>query len=136
MDRTYWRRGMGGAGIGLLVLLLAILIILIMAFGSFGGKSYVQGIGAARKQARAVKEDIQTYGLTQLIVAVYNQNNKLPNTPEETGDAAAFRDPWGHEITFTYKKEGDRTYIVYHSDGPDGTPNTDDDIVKQDQLPI
>lgn len=131
------RRGFGAAGVGLLVILIALCIILYMMFGNGGsGKSYVQGIQASRARAKDVKADVQTYGLTQLIVAYNTQNGKLPKTAEETGDEASFRDPWGNTISFTYQTENGKTFIIYHSNGPDGQPNTQDDVIKRDQLPI
>jgi hypothetical protein len=137
MNQSFARRGMGAAGLGLLVVLLALLIILVMYFGNFGGKSYMQNVATARKQAIEIKAEIDTHNLTQLIAACYlSNNNTLPKTPEETGNEGAFRDPWGHQITFTYKKQGDKTYVVYHSDGPDGQPNTEDDVVRTDLLPL
>lgn len=131
------RRGFGAAGVGLLVILIALCIILYMMFGNGGsGKSYMQTVQTSRQKAKDLRADIQTYGLTQLIVAYQASNNgKLPKTPAETGDEASFRDQWGNPITFTYKTENGKTFIVYHSNGPDGQPNTEDDVVKQDQLP-
>src|SRR5215831_19361215 len=103
MNHSHARRGMGVAGLGLLVVLIALLIILFMYFGGFGGKSYTQTMVTARNQARELKAEIDTHNLTELIAACYVSNNeKLPQNPEETGNAAAFRDPWGHEITFVY----------------------------------
>jgi hypothetical protein len=137
MAHPLHRRGMGGAGLGLLVLLLALLIILVMYFGNFGGKSYMQNVANTRKQAIQLKADIDTHNLTELIAACYLSNNStLPKNAEETGQAAAFRDQWGHEITFTYKKEGEKTFVVYRSNGPDGQANTEDDVVKTDELRI
>jgi Na+-transporting methylmalonyl-CoA/oxaloacetate decarboxylase gamma subunit len=137
MAHPLHRRGMGGAGLGLLVLLLALLIILVMYFGNFGGKSYMQNVATARKSAIQLKADIDTHNLTELIEACYLSNNsKLPQTPEETDQPGVFMDQWHHPITFTYKKEGDKTFVVYHSNGPDGEPNTEDDVVKTDQLSI
>src|SRR5438067_12611174 len=93
-------RGFGAAGVGLLVILIALCIILYLYFGNGGsGKSYIQGVQATRKNAKDLKADIQTYGLTQLIVAYQTSNDKLPKTPEETGDEASFRDPWGNTMT-------------------------------------
>ena len=128
---------MGGAGLGLLVLLLALLIILVMYFGNFGGKSYMQNVATARKSAVQLKADIDTHNLTELIAACYLSNNStLPKNPEETGQPAVFMDQWHHPITFEYKKEGERTFVVYHSDGPDGQANTEDDVVKTDELRV
>jgi hypothetical protein len=127
----------GGAGLGLLLLLISILLILILLFGNFGGsKSYMQNVSTARKSAIEIKQEINTHELTQLLAACYLSTNTLPKTPEETGNEAVFRDPWGHQITFTYAKEGDKTYVIYHSNGPDGEPNTDDDVIRKDLLPI
>src|SRR5262245_6436788 len=109
-------RGFGAGGVGLLVILLALCIILYMMFGNGGsGKSYMQGIQASRKNAKELKSDIQTYGLTQLLVAYNSSNGKLPKTAEETGDEASFRDPWGNPITFTYQTENGKTFVIYHS---------------------
>jgi hypothetical protein len=130
-------RGFGAGGVGLLVILIALCIILYMMFGNGGsGKSYVQGIQAGRNNARELKADIQTYGFTQLIVAYHAQNGKLPKTAEELGEEASLRDPWGNQMSFTYQPENGKTFVVYHSNGPDGQPNTQDDIIKRDQLPI
>jgi len=90
-----------------------------------------------RKQAVELKQEIDTHNLTQLIAACYLSNDsKLPKTPEDTGNEASFRDPWGHQITFTYEKVGDKTMVIYHSNGPDGQPGTEDDVIKKDPLGI
>jgi hypothetical protein len=137
MHRMNKRGGIGAGGLGLLALLICLLIILLMYFGNFGGKSYTQTVATARKQAVELKQEIETHELTKLIAACYLSNDsKLPKTPEETGQEAVFRDPWGHQITFTYEKVGDKTFVVYHSNGPDGQPGTEDDVVKKDLLPI
>jgi hypothetical protein len=136
MNHTLARRGMGGAGIGLLVILIALGIILYLFFGNGGsGKSYTQTVVGARNQAREIKQEINTHELTQFIEAcALSPGGKLPTTPEETGQPGAFRDPWGGPITFTYKKEGEKTTVVYHSNGPDGQPNTSDDVTRSEQL--
>jgi hypothetical protein len=138
MHRMKARGGIGAGGLGLLALLICLLIILLMYFGGFGNsKSYMQTVSSARKQAVELKQEIDTHNLTQLIAACYLSNDsKLPKTPEDTGNEAAFRDPWGHQITFTYEKVGDKTMVIYHSNGPDGQPGTEDDVIKKDPLGI
>ena len=127
-----------GAGALILVVLIGILIILILYFGVGGNGSYMQQVQQTRKQGREMATDISVQQQT-LLIAMYRQSNgKLPRSVEDMGDDAIhFRDPWGGPMTFTILegKGGAPTKVKFHSDGPDKTAGTRDDIEKTETLP-
>ncbi len=134
-----FRRGFG-AGIGLVAGLVVLLIALALMFGTFGGKSYMQNVASTRKTAIKTVDNINTNQLTQCIVAYKLTNNRLPQTAEELEAGPSLMDPWNHPMTFSYTttKEGGRelTTVTWRSAGPDAQMNTEDDILKQDQIPF
>lgn len=128
------RRGHGAL---LLVVFIAMALIFILLYGSFGGGgSYTQQLGEARKQGRATVQDLNTRQLSLLITMYRDQNDRLPQNAEELENEAAFRDPWGGQITFTFEEQpSGQTVIIYRSNGPDGKPGTPDDVTQRDTLP-
>jgi hypothetical protein len=126
----------GAAGAGLLLVLLALLIMLVLYFSNFGGGSYMKSLGTARHQAKDLVQEINTQQLSILISTYRQTNNKLPKTAEDLESPGAFRDPWGRDMTFVFETNGDNTKVIYHSLGPDGQPDTEDDIRKPEQLPF
>jgi len=137
MNGAYFRRGNGAL---ILVVLIALAIILFLYFGSMGGsKSYMGTVASTRKQAKQTVQDINTQQMSTLI-AIYRQNNgKLPKSPADLEENAQyFKDPWGGPLTFTFEEGKGRngpTKVIYHSNGPDGEPNTEDDVTKVDTVP-
>jgi Tfp pilus assembly protein PilE len=124
-----------GIGFGLVALLVVIVIIAILFTMQTGtGGSYTQQIGQTKRQGVEVSRQIATQQLSILISQYRQENNRLPKSPEDM-DSAAFRDEWGNPMTFTFKGEGEVTRVTYRSNGPDGVPNTPDDITRQDTLP-
>jgi Na+-transporting methylmalonyl-CoA/oxaloacetate decarboxylase gamma subunit len=127
-----------GAGIGLVLSLVVMLIVMAMYFGTFGGKSYMQNVASARKQAIQTVQDINTQQLNTCIAAFKIQHNRLPQTAEELDVGPALLDPWKKPMTFSYQthREGahESTTVIWRSAGPDGVMDTPDDIVKHDKL--
>lgn len=142
MDHDASRRPLGwadrrGNGALILIVLLAIAIMLYLYFGG-GNHSYMNQVVQTRNKGRELATDISTQQFTDLIVMYRDQNGHLPKGVEDMGDEAnSFRDPWGSPVTFTIvdDKEHHKTLIKYHSNGPDGTAGTPDDINKTDPLP-
>jgi hypothetical protein len=128
------RRGHGAL---ILIVLIAIAIILLLYFGG-GNSSYMNQVSSTRKAARNTAQDISTQQLSILIAQYRQEHNKLPASPADLDNDAAFRDPWGGQITFTFKtpRPGGPTTVTYHSDGPDGQPATEDDVNRTDTLPF
>ncbi len=125
-------RHRGFSGAGLLVLLLAVAIGLFLYFGNMGGKSYVQTVVEAKKQGNNLNIDIQTRQLATLIAAYrMDHDGKVPTSYEDM-DAlpSSFNDQWGRPLRFKFDAANPRDAkdFLAISDGPDGTPDTDDDI--------
>jgi hypothetical protein len=138
--RASGRCGLRRGNVGLiLVVLIAMAIMLYLMFGTGGGsKSYMGTVAASRQKAKQTVQDINTQQLSQLLAMYRSRNGKLPKGPEEMeDDAQFFKDPWGGKLTFTFEesKRGGATKVIYHSDGPDGVPKTEDDVTKVDTLP-
>jgi len=129
-----WRRG--GASFGLIALLITMAIILYLMFGNMGGgSSYADKVNKTRKQGRETANEISTQQMT-LLIAMYRQNNQqLPKIPADLESPGAFNDQWGQEMTFTFETVRGKTTVTYHSIGPDGEPNTEDDLKRTDTLP-
>ncbi len=126
-----------GSGALILVVLIALLIILILYFG--GGKSsYMNQVSNTRKQGKQVAQDINTGQLTTMISQYRQENGKLPKTWEDMEGLPreSYMDPWGKPMTFRCEedKRGGKTKVIFHSDGPDGEPNTEDDINRAETL--
>jgi hypothetical protein len=129
------RRGHGAL---ILVVLLALAIILVMMFAG-GNKSYVSQVNQTRKKGKETAAEIQTGQLT-LLMAQYRQENggKLPTTWEDLESAPSqLTSPFGKPMTFRFETDKNgKTTVFYHSDGPDGEPNTGDEINRTDTLPF
>lgn len=127
-----------GTGIGLVLSLVVMLIAMAMYFGGFGGKSYMQNVSGARKQAIQQVQDINTQQLNLCIAQYKLQHSRLPQTPEELDVGPALLDHWKKPMTFSYEtdREGGResTTVIWRSAGPDGVMNTPDDVVRRDRL--
>jgi hypothetical protein len=134
--RSWSRRGNVGL---ILVVLIAMAIILYLMFGTAGGgKSYMGTVASSRQKAKQTVQDINTQQMSTLIAMYRQKNGKLPKSVEDMeDDAQFFKDPWGGKLTFTFEesKHGGPTTVIYHSNGPDGEPNTEDDVIKRDTLP-
>lgn len=126
----------GGAAFGIIGLLIVVAIILYLMFGNMGGgSSYADKVNTTRKQGREMANELSTQQMT-LLIAMYRQNNeKLPKKPADLESPGSFNDQWGQEMTFTFEESGGRTKVTYHSIGPDGEANTEDDIKRTDTLP-
>jgi hypothetical protein len=131
--KTPTRRGHGAL---ILVVLIAMAIMLYLMFGSMGGKSYTQQISQTRKQGKALAQDINTQQLSILIAQYRQENNgKLPTSAADMENERAFLDPWNHPLKFSFSDERGQTKVTYHSNGPDGEANTEDDVKKTESLP-
>jgi hypothetical protein len=133
--RFITRRGYAG----ILMLLVVVLIILMLYFWSAGGSgNYAKQIATTRKRGQEMARDINTQQLVDLIV-IYkmNNNDKLPTNAAELEAGAALNDQWGKPMSFTFQKDPrtGATTVTFHSDGPDGEANTEDDINKTEPLP-
>lgn len=126
----------GGAGL-ILVVLITLAIILVLYFGNFGGGSYMQGVQQTREQGRQMHVQVNTQQLMTLITQYKLQNDRLPSSVEDLeAPAAAFRDPWGQQITFEFEQNGASTTVVFRSPGPDGESGTEDDVVMREPMPV
>ncbi|MBL9032283.1 MAG: hypothetical protein JNM80_11350 [Phycisphaerae bacterium] len=144
------RHGHAGLLIGLLVVVVIVLVLLFGDFsstggttsatGSPGGGSYAGQVAQTRKSGRETAFSINSQQLTTMI-AQYKQehNDKLPKSwaDIEGLPKQSYTDAWGNELAFTIEA-GPRGpgKVTYRSNGPDGQPNTSDDIVKVDSLPF
>lgn len=126
-----------GAGALILVVLIALAIILVLYFAG-GNSSYMSQVANTRRQGRQMATDLATNQLTILIAQYRQEQGKLPQSPSDFEDhAAAFKDPWGGPITFTFEESrGGPTKVVYSSPGPDGETGTSDDVTKTETLPF
>lgn len=122
-------------GAGLIVILIVLAIVLILLFGNFGSGSYTGQVAQARKQGIEVRQDIVTMEMSRLISIYRQANGKLPASPADLEAPGAFRDPWGTDVTFTFREEAGATKVIYKSNGPDGEAGTEDDVTREDSLP-
>lgn len=123
----------GFSGLGLLVVLIAVAIGLFLYFGSTGGKkSYVQTVVESKKQGEDLSIGIGAQQLAILIADYRMQNNgKVPGSYAELGaDPSSFKDQWGRPLRFRFDadRSADARDFIVTSDGPDGRPDTSDDI--------
>lgn len=145
------RRGNGALILSLLIVMAIILYLYFGTGGSggsgngstskpgSGGSSYIGQVQQTRKKGREEAIAINTQQLSILIAQYRQENNgKLPKTPSDMEGGGAFNDQWGHEMTFSFEenKQTGKTTVKYHSNGPDGEPNTEDDITRTDVLPF
>jgi hypothetical protein len=125
----------GGAAFGLIALLIVVVIgLMIYAAQTGSGGNYGSQMAQTRKQGVEVRNEIVTQQLSILISQYRQENNKLPKTPADLDNVAAFRDPWGKEMTFSFAESNAGTRVTYHSAGPDGEFNTEDDVKRTDTL--
>ncbi len=121
-------RGYSGALI--LVVLIGLAIMLWLYFGSTGGnKSYMQTVVQAKKEGASVGAGIQAQQLA-ILVADHrmNHNGKAPASFAEMGaEEVSFRDQWGKPVRFRVDASAPNVLVVI-SDGPDGRPDTQDDV--------
>jgi predicted PurR-regulated permease PerM len=133
---TSSRRGHGAL---ILVVLIALAIILIMSFAG-GNSSYVSQVSQTRKQGKQMARDLQTQQVTILFAQYRQENSKLPGSWEdlESVPRESTLDPWGKPMSFSFEtdKKTGRTTVTFKSDGPDGEPNTGDEVSKTDTLPF
>jgi hypothetical protein len=128
------RRGHGAL---ILIVLIAVAIGLFLMFGNMGGTSYTQQVAQTQKSGRSLAHDLNTRQLSILIAQYRSEQNRLPKTAADLDQEAAFRDQWGNPITFSFEQApGGQTTVIYRSKGPDGQPNTQDDVEKRETLPF
>lgn len=128
----------GFSGLGILVVLIVLAIVLFMYFG--GQKSYVQTVVEAKKQSEGMNLEIQAQQLG-ILVADYrmNHNDAAPKTYSDMGaDSASFLDKWGAPLRFRVDptSAGRPPLLIVISNGPDGQPDTEDDITTAAALPL
>lgn len=126
-------RDRGFSGFGLIIVLLAIAVGLFLYFGSTGGqKSYMQNVAGARKEAKTFSIGVQAQQLATLVAEYRMSNNgKAPSTYDDMGvSASSFLDEWGHPLRFRFDapQPRDAKDFLVISDGPDGKPDTEDDV--------
>jgi hypothetical protein len=128
-------RQRGNVAFGLIALLIVLLIVLYLAFGA-GGRGLAGAAGGARQRGQEVGASIQTRQLTTMITQYYMTHDELPRTlADMDAPPAAFLDPWGNPLSFTFQTPpGQRTQVTIRSHGPDGIPNTEDDIIVVEEL--
>jgi hypothetical protein len=132
-----YRQSRRGHGALLIALLLAVVIGIFLLYGNMGGGSYMQQVGTTRQQGKQLAQDLNTRQLSMLIAQYRSENGKLPRTAAEMEQDAAFKDPWGNPLLFTFEEPRmGATQVTYRSAGPDGEHNTEDDIVKTEPLPF
>jgi len=123
----------GFSAFSLIGLLLVVAIILYMMFGrAGGGKSYMQTVVETKKEGESLAIGIQAQQLAVLIADYrMNHDGKVPSSYQDMGaDAASFKDQWGNPLRFRFDAvvpRGARDFLVI-SNGPDGQPETSDDI--------
>ena len=133
--RAFRSHRRGGAAFGLIALLIVVLIgLMIYAAQTGSGGNYANQMSQTRKQGIEVRNEIVTQQLSILVSQYRQEHNKLPKTPADLDNAAAFRDPWGKEMTFSFQESNAGTRVTYHSAGPDGEFNTEDDVKRTDTL--
>lgn len=126
-------RDRGGSGALMLILLLGVAIGLFLYFGNTSGKkSYVQTVIGAKKQGNDLSIGIQAQQLAALISDYrMNHDGKTPVSYQEMDIIpSSFNDRWGHPLRFKFDAESarDARDFLVTSDGPDGKPDTEDDI--------
>lgn len=128
----------GFSGLGIIAILIVLAIVLFMYFG--GKKSYVQTVVEAKKQSEGMNLEIQAQQLG-ILVAEYrmNHNDAAPKTYNDLGaDPASFLDKWGAPLRFRVDptSAGRPPVLIVTSSGPDGQPDTEDDITTAASLPL
>jgi hypothetical protein len=153
-------RRRGNAAFGLLALLIVAAIILYLMFGmggkgsstagtgsggnnsGSGGGGYLGAAAGARNSGRELAKELNAHEIARMI-AIYRQtNSKLPATVADLeAPAQSTADRWGNQITFTFSESGGggaggTTKVLIRSNGPDGEPNTADDVVTTEDVPF
>lgn len=128
----------GFSGLGILVILIVIAIVLFMYFG--GQKSYVQTVVQAQKQSKEMSLEIQAQQLA-ILVAEYrmSHNDAAPKTfYDMNADPESFKDQWGAAVRFRVDATGPGRppMLIVISNGPDGAPDTQDDVTTAAPLPL
>lgn len=105
-----------------------------------GGKSYVQTVVEAKKQGNDLTLGIQAQQLA-ILIGNYRMTHEGKNPASyKDMDAvpASFSDQWGRPLRFKFDAENpsDAKDFLAISDGPDGTPDTQDDITTRVALPF
>ncbi len=91
-------------------------------------------------QIRAAKHDIAVLS-TQVDLYALDNNDSYPNTLEDlmTGKRTYLRelrpDPWGNPYNFEPPTDILKANYKIFSSGPDGIPNTDDDVTSTSPMP-
>ncbi len=91
-------------------------------------------------QIRAAKHDIAVLS-TQVDLYALDNNDTYPNTLEDlmTGKRTYLRelrpDPWGNPYNFVPPTDILKANYQIFSSGPDGIPNTDDDVTSSSPMP-
>ena len=123
-----------GSGALILVVLVALLIILILYFNT----GYMTQVSQTRKKGKQLAQDINTQQLTIMISQYRQENGKLPKNWEDMEGLSkeSYTDPWGKAMTFRCEedKKSGKTKVMFHSDGPDGDPGTEDDVNRTETL--
>ena len=106
------------------------LILVTVIIGILAGMVTLSFAGRAEEaRVRAAKGDIANYN-TAIELYALDHNDKYPVTLSDlmSGKRKYFhelnKDPWGNDYNYTKK---DSSYEVFSS-GPDGSPNTPDDV--------
>lgn len=126
----------GGIPIGGLALLVVIVIIAVALFANMGGnKSYVQTVTDARDKGREMDVQLDTRSIVQMVTAYQLDNNRYPASFAEL-EMTPPKDAWGNELSFTIDATTRPSTLVVTSPGPDNEPNTQDDIIRRESLPV
>lgn len=131
-----WRRGNGAL---ILMVLIGVAIMLVVMFGNFGGnKSYMQNVAGAKKKGDTTGVEVLAYSLVQMLTHERAMNpDSVPTTFEAMGTTeSAFIDPWGKPIRWEFDDPTRPTSVTVISDGPDGLPGSEDDVVVEKPLPL
>lgn len=129
-----------------LLLVMAILVIMASLVGfAFLGAQKDATADATRHQISTLKTACKAYKMK--VLSFPNQLQDLVQRPANVPPAKWTRpfldldtlpgdlqivDPWGRPFTYNKDEQNDRVYIV--SAGPDGSPNTEDDIPRPDEV--
>jgi hypothetical protein len=112
-------------------------IVLYLMFGAGGGGT-MQQAAKTRDNSRQLVININTRDLLTLIANHRVTYDELPADVAALEAApGSFNDPWGTELVFEYEDvRATPVIVIVTSAGPDGAFDTEDDVVKREQLPF
>lgn len=129
----------GWVGFTLIGLLVVLAIVLMLYFGNSGSGSYAGAVAQSRRQGLQLASQINARQLVTLIVQFQLANGRLPQSVDELdAPPASLLDPWGNRLSFSFGDQppGQVREVYIHSPGPDGEPDTEDDITQTEPLPL